>query len=61
LDFYHSVRLLNYIRKKVDENDLDSIFKAKFTGKEPLFTDDELLVPHLSEDPLLYGKLYKLI
>ncbi|KXN70544.1 S-adenosyl-L-methionine-dependent methyltransferase [Conidiobolus coronatus NRRL 28638] len=55
LDFYHSVRLLNYIRKKVDENDLDSIFKVKFTGKEPLFTDDELLVPYLSEDPLLYA------
>ncbi|KAK9721401.1 hypothetical protein K7432_003431 [Basidiobolus ranarum] len=56
LDFYQCIRLINYIRKEVEEKPgMESATELKFTGTEPFFQDDSFLKPVLEEDALLYA------
>ncbi|KAI8378976.1 S-adenosyl-L-methionine-dependent methyltransferase [Blakeslea trispora] len=55
LDFYQSIRLINYIRQQVKSNPHVSAIDMKFTGQEPFWKDDSYLQPVLQDDALLFA------
>ncbi|KAI9289583.1 S-adenosyl-L-methionine-dependent methyltransferase [Umbelopsis sp. AD052] len=56
LDFYQCIRLINYIRKEVMNNqELGNSLPLTITGSEKFLTEDEYLAPVLESDGLLYA------
>ncbi|CAO3697388.1 unnamed protein product [Rhizopus microsporus] len=53
LDFYQCIRLINYIRQQVKEN--DDYTNTSFDKKESFLSDDQYLQPVLQDDPLLFA------
>lgn len=55
LDFYHSIRLINYLRQQaLDVADFDQTAQFAITGKEDFLKDDKYLRPVLEDDSLLF-------
>ncbi|KAI9486739.1 MAG: hypothetical protein EXX96DRAFT_516992 [Benjaminiella poitrasii] len=55
LDFYQCIRMINYIRKQVQNNsDFNANNVKSFTGKENFWTDDAYLQPTMPDDSLLF-------
>ncbi|KAG0315305.1 hypothetical protein BGZ99_007537 [Dissophora globulifera] len=56
LDFYQSIRLINYLRKQAQEvAGFDQTTTWALEGKEPFLGDDEYLRPVIEDDSLLYA------
>ncbi|RHZ68644.1 hypothetical protein Glove_294g141 [Diversispora epigaea] len=56
LDFYQSIRLINYIRKQVLENsELENVTSYSISEISSVINNDEYLKPVLEEDSLLYA------
>jgi len=59
LDFYQRMRLINFIRRKVKEDDQVNYWKHPslegITANHPLFQDDHFLHPVLQDDAFLYS------
>ncbi|KAG0217709.1 hypothetical protein BGX33_009850 [Mortierella sp. NVP41] len=57
LDFYQSIRLINYLRKQAQENVEASEKTTSFVleGKEPFLADDQYLRPVIEDDSLLFA------
>ncbi|KAF8936639.1 S-adenosyl-L-methionine-dependent methyltransferase [Dissophora ornata] len=56
LDFYQSIRLINYLRKQAqDVEGFDQTQAWSLEGKEPFLGDDEYLRPVIEDDSLLYA------
>ncbi|KAF9954924.1 Protein arginine N-methyltransferase 3 [Modicella reniformis] len=56
LDFYQSIRLINYLRKQaLVVNGFDQISTWTLEGNESFLNDDEFLRPVLEDDSLLYA------
>ncbi|KAG0370125.1 S-adenosyl-L-methionine-dependent methyltransferase [Gamsiella multidivaricata] len=56
LDFYQSIRLINYLRKQAQEvENFDQTKTWTLNGQETFLTDDEFLRPVMEDDSLLYA------
>ncbi|KAI8367011.1 S-adenosyl-L-methionine-dependent methyltransferase [Choanephora cucurbitarum] len=55
LNFYQSIRLINYIRQQVKANPQLSAIDMTFTGQEPFWKQDSYLQPVLEDDALLFA------
>ncbi|KAF9328846.1 hypothetical protein BG006_008033 [Podila minutissima] len=55
LDFYHSIRLINYLRQQaLDIAGFEQTAQFAITGKEDFLKDDKYLRPVLEDDSLLF-------
>ncbi|KAF9426283.1 hypothetical protein BGZ94_006727 [Podila epigama] len=56
LDFYHSIRLINYLRQQaIDKPGFDQTSHFVVEGQEGFLTDDTFLRPVLEDDSLLFA------
>ncbi|KAK3836245.1 MAG: S-adenosyl-L-methionine-dependent methyltransferase [Linnemannia gamsii] len=57
LDFYQSIRLINYLRKQAQDKPAESEQTTSFVleGKEPFLADDQFLRPIIEDDTLLFA------
>ncbi|KAF9399791.1 hypothetical protein BGX21_005616 [Mortierella sp. AD011] len=56
LDFYQSIRLINYLRSQAQKvEEFDQTESWNLVGNEPFLADDEYLRPVLEDDSLMYA------